>query len=333
MALHAMARILPESVLLFIRNHAFSDRFLNRLFKRYRPILTVLSWGGVYEPCPMVQRSAKKFGCRTISVDASWDCMDELSVIPKVDRLLVWNESMKAEAVQKHHYDPRNVSVVGPLRCDFYRRQEYRTSRDAFFREHGLDHDRRLVTLAINRGNPETYCQIVEQLAKADREKHLCRPIHIWVRLAPWSDPESFQRIKKYDFVRVQPSYNFSGRTLVGEEEIFQTVNLLQHSDILVSVLSTLILESAYFGTPNISLRFPEFRALYERDFLLPLFKTGGVAFADDMRELFQALNRYLSDPLQDATGRIAIMQQLCHGGDGLVKARALGEIERLIGK
>ncbi len=331
--LHAAARITPEAVLLFIKNHALSISSIDELYKRYQPDLTILSWGGVYAPCPMVQRSARKFGCRTISVDASWDCMDELSVIPKLDKLLVWNEFMKEEAIQKHRYDPRNISIVGPLRCDFYRRQENKVNKEIFFEKHGLDCQRRLVTLAINRGDPETYCRIVDMLIKADQEKHLCCPIQIYVRLAPWSNPESFQRIKEYNLVRVQASYNFGGGTLVREEEIVETVNLLQHTDVLLSVLSTLILESAYFDTPNISLRFPEFQSLYERDFLRPLFETGGVAFVDDVPALLQAVNRYLADPQQDASGRIEIIQRLCHGGDSMVKKRVLAEISQIIDK
>lgn len=333
MALHIMAKIMPETILLFVRNHALSDRFLDGLFKRYRPVLTILSWGGAYEPCPMVHRSARKFGCKTISVDATWDCMDERTVIPKVDRLLVWNEPMKEEAVARHRYDPRNISVIGPLRCDFYRRQEYRVSRAAFFEAHGLDTNRRLVTLAINRGDPEIYCRIVDLLIEAEKEKRLCRPIQIYVRLAPWSNPEVFHRIKDYGLVRVQASYHFGERTMVKKEEIIETVNLLKHTDILVSVLSTLILESVYFDTPNVSLRFPEFKTLYERDFLLPLYETGGVAFVDDMPAMLQAVNRYLADHHQDAGGRNAILQRLCHGGDGLVKTRVLREIEQLIRK
>jgi hypothetical protein len=330
---HAVAKITPEAILLFIKNHAFSDNSIDRLFKNYRPVLTILSWGGVYAPCPLVHRSAKKFGCRTISADASWDCMDEMTVIPKLDRLLVWNEAMKGEAAQKHSYNPKNVSVVGLLRCDFYRRQEYMVSRSEFFKKHGLDNNRRLVTLAINRGDPETYCRIVDLLINADKEKRLCGPIHIYVRLAPWSYPEAFQRINKYDLVRVQVSYRFKEMTMVREDEIIETVNLLRHTDVLVGVLSTLILESAYFDTPNISLRFPEFQTLYERDFLPPLYETGGVVFVDDMPALIQTVNRYLADPQQDAPGRNAILQNLCYGGDGMVKERVLGEIERVIRK
>jgi hypothetical protein len=331
--LHALARIMPETFLLHIKNHAFSGHALNQLYNDFQPVLTILSWGGVYEPCPQVHRSARKFGCRTISIDASWDCMDELTAIPKVDRLLVWNEPMKREAVQKHRYNPTTISVVGPLRCDFYRRQEYRVSREEFFKKLGLDHNRRLLTLAINRGNPEIYCRIVDLLMEADRERRLCHPIQIYVRLAPWSNPESFRRIKEYGHAQVRASYNFSGSTLVQEKEIIETVNLLQHSDILLSVLSTLILESAFFNTPNISLRLPEFRTLYERDFLTPLYETGGVAFVDDLPALLQAVNRYLADPQHDAQGRKAILRFLCHGGDGMVKKRVLGEIERIIGK
>jgi hypothetical protein len=117
----------------------------------------------------------------------------------------------------------------------------------------------------------------------------------------------------------------------VQEKEIIETVNLLLHTNVLVSVLSTLILESSYFNTPNISLRFAEFKDFYERDFFPPLYETGGVTFAKDTPTLIQALNRYLADPHQDDSGRERILQDLCARGDGKVKARVLNEIEMLI--
>jgi hypothetical protein len=333
LVLYMAAKIAPEKVLLLVQNCFLSDQFLDNLYKRYKPILTVLTWGGAYGPCPMVIRSATKLGCKTISVDATWDCMDELAVIPKVDKLLVWNEAMKEEAIARHRYDPRNVSVVGPLRCDFYRRKEYKISKEAFFEAHGFDTNRRLITIAINRGDPETYCRLVDLLIKADEERQLCHPIQIYVRLAPWSYPHAFQRISKHNLVRVEASYHFEGKSLVQEKEIIETVNLLLHTNILVSVLSTLILESAYFDIPNISLHFPEFKSLYERDFLHPLSETGGVTFVDDIPAVLQAVNKYLISPEQDANGRNAILNRLCHGGDGQVNGRVLSEIEQLIRK
>jgi hypothetical protein len=330
--LRVLAGIVPERILLIIRDHIFSDPVLDGLFKQYRPALTIVSWGGVYSPCPMVLRSAEKFGSLTISVDASWDCMDEVSVIPKVNRLLVWNEPMKEEAIAKHGYDQRHVSVSGPLRCDAYRSPESVVPRSACFEMLGLDAGRKLITLAINRGTPDVYCGVVKSLLLEDEEDRLAHPIQVYVRLAPWSRPEAFSEIASHPLVKIGKSYSFETASMVQEEEIALTVNLLCHTDVLITVLSTLILESSYFSIPNISLRFPEFRALYERDFIAPLYETGGVTFVDDMLSLITAVNQYLADPGLHAKGRQTILQRLCHGGEGMVKERVLAEIDRLLG-
>jgi len=165
--LRALSAVVPERAILAVQTRAFADRFLDGLFKRHRPALTVLSWGGVCDPCPMVVRSARKHGCRTISLDASWDCMDELAVVPKLDRLLVWNEAMKAEAVARHRYDPGRVSAAGLLRCDDYPRRGGWVDRGRFLAERGFDPDRRLVTLAVNRGDPAVYLRVVTALLDA----------------------------------------------------------------------------------------------------------------------------------------------------------------------
>jgi hypothetical protein len=326
------AWIIPEWMLVLTRDSLFSDASLDALFRRHRPVLAILSWGGVYGPCPMVIRSAKKAGCKTISADASWDCMDELSVIPKVDRLLVWNGAMKAEAVTRHRYNPDDVMPVGLLRCDFYRRNEYLAGRETFFENHGFEGNRKLVTLAVNGRHPETWRRVVHALLGEDGENRPLHPIQVYVRLAPWSDPADFKEFELHPHVTVRTGYRIDGPTLLKEEEIAETVNLLRHTDVLVSVLSTLILESVCFDTPNISLRFEEFRSLYERDCMAPLFEMGGVAFADDIPRMIEAVNRYLSDRAADKEGRSVILQRLCNGGNGKVKTRVLNEIVKMAG-
>jgi hypothetical protein len=259
--------------------------------------------------------------------------MDECAVVPRVDRLLVWNEAMKAEAVAKHGYEPSRVSVIGLLRCDDFGRLGGRIEREAFLAERGFAPDRKLITIVVNsRGRPDVFVRAATALLDADREKTLGPPIQVLVRLAPRSNPADFAVLEAHPHARLDSSFDFGADVPVADADVAKTAALLRHTDILISVVSTLILESACFATPNIALRFPEFREFYERDFLSPLFETGGVRVVEDVPSLLDAVRLYLVRPERDAEGRAAIRQRLCYGADGLAKTRALREIARILG-
>lgn len=323
----ALVLLFPEKNRIALLCRLGSNKEIDLFFARLSPLLTVLSWAGIHQPDKIIFLSAKKYKCRTISIDACWDLMEDATWAPILDKLLVWNEEMRSEAIQYHGYPLERVNPVGILRCDFYRRKEFLLSKKAFFEKYRLDEKRRLIAVALNSICPiEVWRKVIETISRA---KNICYPVQIFVRLCPcpYMKREQFKDVLNEPFIRIEEA--FSGEHLVSREEIMRLVNLPAHTDILISLLSTLILESFYFDKPNISLAFEPLRHLYKRDFLQPFLLQKGIRIAYDEEGLINAINAYLLNPELDKEARKETLEKFCFGSDGRVTERVLFEIEK----
>ena len=180
-------------------------------------------------------------------------------------------------------------------------------------------------------GSESAFIRIIKMLCDAEDIDSFCCRIQLFVRLDPDSDRSLYGELEGNPLVTISRGFFFYSESMINRNEIIDTASLLRHTDVVISVLSTFILESSYFDKPNISLRFEEFLQLYERDFLDPLYETGGVTFANDFPALVEALNRHLSTPQENAAARLSILRDLCAGGDGRVLERVMNEIDRLL--
>ena len=317
----------PEKILLWVQCNILSNKEFDLLFLRYKPILTIFSLAGIAPPGRVLVRSAKKYKCKTISVDACWDLMEYLVWAPILDKLLVWNEGMKRESIQYHGYPPEKVKTIGILRCDFYRKRDFLSSKERFLKECSLSKEKKIITLALNSICPtELSLRIIKIIRNA---QNIIYPFQIVVRLDPRMALENFREFFGDPLIRIEKS--FSWNEIVNESSISHLVNLLAHTDILISLLSTLILESCYFDKPNISIAFDPVRYLYKRDFVQPLLLQNGIKIAYNENDLINYINAYLLNPNLDSEGRKKILEKLCFGGDGKASERALSEIEKLI--
>src|SRR5215467_7107749 len=98
-----------------------AHRWAGDLFDRYRPALLVTSSPGlIFAEVPLL-RTAVQHSVRTIAVEPSWDNFtNKLIPVKRVDRIVVWNDIMKRQAVELHGYAPDDVHVGGPPHWDRY---------------------------------------------------------------------------------------------------------------------------------------------------------------------------------------------------------------------
>src|SRR5579862_2403858 len=85
------------------------DPAMERLFARYQPTLVATASPGlIFSEIPVL-RAARRAGVRTMAVDLSWDNLTNKFLPPRqVDRLLLWNHTMRVEAETLHGYDARS---------------------------------------------------------------------------------------------------------------------------------------------------------------------------------------------------------------------------------
>jgi hypothetical protein len=85
-------------------------------------------------------KAARQLGIRSCLPVASWDNLTSKGLINiKPDRVLVWNELQKAEAVKFHGVPPGNVFVTGAHSYDHWFNWKPSSSREAFLSKVGLD--------------------------------------------------------------------------------------------------------------------------------------------------------------------------------------------------
>src|SRR5262249_13608016 len=108
------------------------DRAMTHGFDRYRPTLVAGATPGlIFSEIP-VMRTARRHSIPAMAVDLSWDNLTNKFVpTRRVDRLVVWNATMRDEACALHGYQDDRVTVAGVPQFDSYFR-EPRSSRAEF---------------------------------------------------------------------------------------------------------------------------------------------------------------------------------------------------------
>jgi CDP-glycerol glycerophosphotransferase (TagB/SpsB family) len=186
--------------------------------------------------------------------------------------------------------------------------------------------------------SPHAYCynaDIVEILVQALVEERFIEPIQIIVR----PHPINYMNDVHSDVYRMQallersPHVRFSipqvlPRTTMDLPwtEVEQMARLINGSDIVVNLFSTMQLEAALADKPVINVAFdpgpvlPNQKSLAEIEtnyHIARLVQTGGVRLARSTPDLLAQINQYLVDPTLDRQGRKAIVQQECEPLDG----------------
>ena len=133
-----LAQIVMPSVVRKETRYGLVDRMVSHphadaLFDKYRPALLVASSPGlIFAEVPLL-RTAVRRGVRSMAVDPSWDNFtNKLLPVRRVNRLIVWNDVMKAQAIDLHGYQPDEVLVAGAPQWDVYFRSTRRLARGVF---------------------------------------------------------------------------------------------------------------------------------------------------------------------------------------------------------
>lgn len=118
-----------------------SDPFVEQMIRYERPdlvMVTPLVDYGSYQTD--VVKSAHRLGVPVAFAPFSWDNLTNRGLIRvHPDRLLVWNDIQKREAVELHGVDPARVVVTGAARFDEFFVMRPATSRQEFCAPLGLD--------------------------------------------------------------------------------------------------------------------------------------------------------------------------------------------------
>jgi hypothetical protein len=325
-----------------------SDAEVDRVFDRHRPTLVAVATPGlIFAEVPLL-RTARRRGVRTIAVDLSWDNLtNKLFPIRRVDRMIVWNSTMRREANDLHGYRPEAVDVAGPPQFDGYFNGAPRSTRAAFCRRVGLDPARRILTLTTIPA--EAYPRhdvVIDRLLEAIRSGAIAPPCDLLVRLHPRDQLRVYERFAGTPHLVIEKPFRETARAGDGHdvdvaaEHMRHLADTMCHSDIVINVASTIAIEASIFDTPVVNVAFDEDDAdtrpfltsplrYYSYTHYQQIVRAGAVRIARSAGEMVDLVNGYLADPGRDAAGRRRVVTEQCEFTDGRSAERLAGVIAR----
>ncbi len=245
-------------------------------------------------------KTAKRLGIPVAMAVASWDNLTNKGTIAvQPDRVIVWNEAQKREAVAFHGVTPERVLVTGAQLFDDWFDRRPGSSRQEFCARAGLDPARPFFlylcsSLFIARDEVPFVRNWIERL-RASTFPAL-RECGVLVRphpgnAAPWADVD----LSSFGNVSVWPR---GGDMPLFEEAKTAYFDSMHHAAAVVAVNTTGMIEAGILGRASFTLLAPEF-AHTQRGTLhfTHLTAPGFLRTADTFEEHHAQLNAELAEP------------------------------------
>ena len=328
-------------------NQLLPDPFHELAFRRLNPDVVVTATAGVVVSDVRMIRRARAAGVPSVTFTQGWDNLTSKTIIgARPDRLIVWNEAMREEAVELHGFKRDQITVTGPPHFDPYVRRTGWIDRETFLRGLGLDLAKRIVLYATS---PQRYftdsIAVTEMLVRANEAGRFGDDVQLVIRLHP-------QVIQGQDADDLGAWERFRGRVYLDvprgqtglaadytPDGIAHIAQLLDASAVTINVASSISIDAAIFDTPIVNLRFDaeagrpylkSVRRQYDTDHYKQVLRTGAVRLADTPDQLIDEVRRYLVDPSHERAERAGLLRALCYQVDGQAGARVAEAITQI---
>jgi len=300
------------------------------LFDKYNPDMVIASTPGWRMDRYLLRESVRR-GIPNMTVIVGWDNSSSYNISgADVQWATCWSQLQKEELVYGSDWDPAHVNIGGIPSYDGYFRKQWLMPRDEYFKLHGLDPNRKLISYASSFVHFAPNFPNIETLAKlVSSDDSLAEPSQLLIRLHPshfQDKPKIFaeerQRVfdleKKYSHVHVvQPVALGGSLGYYGGEDMDEKSSMMAYSDVVVTVYSTMLVETAVHDTPMIAATIDTPGGWNKKGkFSLSLKEIGdwpthkrfreakAGRVVRDENELRDALNMYLNDKTVDAKER-----------------------------
>ena len=283
-------------------------------------------------------RAANQLGLPTALCIHGWDNLTNTGLIHELpDRILVWNDAQRRQAIDLHGADPSSVVVTGAWPYDHWFGWEVSRSRDELCRELGLDPERPIILYAcssrfIAEHERDSVARWIDALRSAADER-LARA-NVIVRPHPlnrgeWVDPGR----APLDGAAIFPPNGAEPVSEMPKADYFDSV---AHADAVVGVNTSALIESAIVDRPALAFPAPEFRSSQEE---LPHFREltgeeGVVRVSGSMSDHLAQLGAILANGVPERDRRRRFVERAIrpYGDAPTPTERAVAAIEELAG-
>jgi hypothetical protein len=333
----------------------FTPSIYADLFEKYRPELVVASTPG-WRFDRYLLREASSRGVPTASVIVGWDNSSSYSLPgAQTDWITCWSEIQKEELVKGSDWLPEHVNISGIPSYDGYFRKEWLMPREGYFKLHNLDPKRRLISYASSFITFSPNIQNIEALAEMVTTDQLSEPSQLLVRLHPnhFMNVKRFQQEREqiHELAKRQPYVHVVDPVPLGGslgyysgEDMPEKSSMMAHSDVFVTVYSTMVVEASVHESPVVSacidspIGWPgKFTLALSRIGDWPTHSrfrdsaAGRVAYKKD--ELRDVINFYLQNPQADKIERRNFIVRECTYTDGTAGRRTAEYLLSRMGK
>ena len=356
--------------ILLLRTFSFARKFLVRmqnrfiprpnlyadLFEKYKPDLVIASTAG-WRLDRYLLREATLHHVPAMAAIVGWDNPSSYSISgAHMDYATCWSQLQKDELVYGSDWDPKRVNIGGIPSYDGYFRKEWQLSKADYFKLHRLDPDRKLISYACSFVHFAPNYPNVEALAKLVSSNALIEPSQLLIRLHPshfqdkpkiFADEREqiFALEKEYPNVHVVKPVALGGSLgYYSGEDMDEKSSMMAHSDVLVTVYSTMIVETAVHDTPIVA-------AVVDtpggwnvpKKYSLSLKKIGNWPthkrfrdakagrVAENADQLRDVINLYLTNPALDTLERRKFVEQEITYTDGTAGKRTAQDILKIL--
>ena len=178
-----------------------------------------------------------------------------MSVIP--DHAFLWSENIQRDFCRIHEFPSISTSIVGALAFDYYFQNPAFLSREHFCALHNIDPAKKIILYAYGRlDGIDTVEPMVEDIVDAIHDLKMDQQCHLLVRLSPRVAIPRFNS----EFSNVSFQFPMGSLSSFGffpdKDENMMRASTLFHSDVVITVFSTMLLDGLCLKKPVINFRY-----------------------------------------------------------------------------
>ena len=218
-------------------------------------------------------KASKALGVRSGLCVHSWDNLTNKGLIRIVpDRVFVWNETQRREAITMHHARPDQAIATGAPVYDQWFTRRPSTTRDEFCRKVGLPADKPFfLYLCSSQFIAPDESEFIDKWVRAVRQAPDPRVRQASILIRP--HPENLQPWQRFDFSELHDVVLWprGGANPVDQGSKNDYFDSMYHSVAAVGINTSAQIESGIVGRPVFSVRVPEYAGTQEGTLALPL--------------------------------------------------------------
>jgi hypothetical protein len=323
---------LARRFFMYLQNKWLTPDIYGDLFEKYKPDMAFSSTCG-WRIDRYFLREANRHKVPTAVFTLGWD-NPSANGLPGayVDYVNVWSKVHEWELNAGIDWPLDRIHIGGMPLYDNYLSKKWIVPRSNYFKLHGLDPNKKLLAYVATALSITPNLHLIEILARMVSDGSLKTPSQLLIRLHPnhFRDVERYAQereaiyelAKRYPDVHVVAPRPLAGTALrYSGEDFEEKASMLAHSDVMISIYSTMVLEAALHDKPVVSacIDTPEG---WPDNFWIPLSEIpnwptakrvnecGAARTAFTKEDMAAHLNAYLADPSLDAAGRRKFIEQ-----------------------